>query len=164
MDANEADKSPQQQQQQQQQHPGLSRATSQQSTVSRASTSAPASAVTPVESWVPTQDWVAAWKSRLPLQTIMRLLQVAAMKFTLGIFKKCMGIFFLPVVVQVLVPQVEKICIDKGLTDESEILRFLQHGTLVLTYMRWEEKKEGGQLPSSPLVSRWASCPSRTRS
>lgn len=32
---------------------------------------------------------------------------------------------------QVLVPQVEKICIDKGLTDESEILKFLQHGTLV---------------------------------
>uniref|UniRef100_A0A7N6AU81 HID1 domain containing b n=1 Tax=Anabas testudineus TaxID=64144 RepID=A0A7N6AU81_ANATE len=30
-----------------------------------------------------------------------------------------------------LVPQVEKICIDKGLTDESEILKFLQHGTLV---------------------------------
>uniref|UniRef100_A0A3P8UUZ4 HID1 domain containing n=2 Tax=Cynoglossus semilaevis TaxID=244447 RepID=A0A3P8UUZ4_CYNSE len=51
-------------------------------------------------------DWVMSWKSRLPLQTIMRLLQV-------------------------LVPQVEKICIDKGLTDESEILRFLQHGTLV---------------------------------
>ena len=25
----------------------------------------------------------------------------------------------------------EKICIDRGLTDESEILRFLQHGTLV---------------------------------
>uniref|UniRef100_A0A3B3Z3X0 HID1 domain containing b n=1 Tax=Poecilia mexicana TaxID=48701 RepID=A0A3B3Z3X0_9TELE len=47
-----------------------------------------------------------SWKSRLPLQTIMRLLQV-------------------------LVPQVEKICIDKGLTDESEILKFLQHGTLV---------------------------------
>lgn len=81
---------------------------------------------------------VLSWKSKLPLQTIMRLLQV-------------------------LVPQVEKICIDKwvqvgvgervcagppglgweaaqtletfvahrGLTDESEILRFLQHGTLV---------------------------------
>jgi hypothetical protein len=32
---------------------------------------------------------------------------------------------------QVLVPQVEKMCIDKGLTDESEILRFLQNGTLV---------------------------------
>ena len=33
--------------------------------------------------------------------------------------------------VQVLVPQVEKMCIDKGVTDETEILRFLQHGTLV---------------------------------
>ncbi|XP_028978901.2 protein HID1 [Esox lucius] len=56
--------------------------------------------------WVPTPDWVLSWKCKLPLQTIMRLLQV-------------------------LVPQVEKICIDKGLTDESEILKFLQHGTLV---------------------------------
>uniref|UniRef100_A0A3Q2YC67 HID1 domain containing n=1 Tax=Hippocampus comes TaxID=109280 RepID=A0A3Q2YC67_HIPCM len=56
--------------------------------------------------WSPTPDWVLSWKSKLPLQTIMRLLQV-------------------------LVPQVEKICIDKGLTDESEILKFLQHGTLV---------------------------------
>ncbi|MBV97208.1 Protein HID1, partial [Eschrichtius robustus] len=56
--------------------------------------------------WNPTSEWVLSWKSKLPLQTIMRLLQV-------------------------LVPQVEKICIDKGLTDESEILRFLQHGTLV---------------------------------
>ena len=27
---------------------------------------------------------------------------------------------------QVLGPQVEKMCIDRGLTDESEILRFLQ--------------------------------------
>ncbi|XP_044309826.1 protein HID1 isoform X2 [Varanus komodoensis] len=56
--------------------------------------------------WNPTPEWVVSWKSKLPLQTIMRLLQV-------------------------LVPQVEKICIDKGLTDESEILKFLQHGTLV---------------------------------
>ncbi|EEB12382.1 conserved hypothetical protein [Pediculus humanus corporis] len=56
--------------------------------------------------WSPTAEWVQSWKSKLPLQTIMRLLQV-------------------------LVPQVEKICIDKGLTDESEILKFLQHGTLV---------------------------------
>uniref|UniRef100_A0A668AN52 HID1 domain containing n=1 Tax=Myripristis murdjan TaxID=586833 RepID=A0A668AN52_9TELE len=56
--------------------------------------------------WSPTPDWVLSWKCKLPLQTIMRLLQV-------------------------LVPQVEKICIDKGLTDESEILKFLQHGTLV---------------------------------
>ncbi|NXY49979.1 HID1 protein, partial [Ceuthmochares aereus] len=54
----------------------------------------------------PWKDRVMSWKSKLPLQTIMRLLQV-------------------------LVPQVEKICIDKGLTDESEILKFLQHGTLV---------------------------------
>uniref|UniRef100_A0A915HQG4 Uncharacterized protein n=1 Tax=Romanomermis culicivorax TaxID=13658 RepID=A0A915HQG4_ROMCU len=58
------------------------------------------------ESWSPTSEWVQCWKKKLPLQTIMRLLQV-------------------------LVPQVEKICIDKGLTDESEILKFLQHGTLV---------------------------------
>lgn len=35
-----------------------------------------------------TPEWVESWKSKLPLQTIMRLLQV-------------------------LVPQVEKICIDK---------------------------------------------------
>lgn len=56
--------------------------------------------------WSPTPEWVVSWKCKLPLQTIMRLLQV-------------------------LVPQVEKICIDKGLTDESEILKFLQHGTLV---------------------------------
>ncbi|XP_061167341.1 protein HID1-like isoform X2 [Saccostrea echinata] len=57
-------------------------------------------------SWVATPEWVQSWKQKLPLQTIMRMLQV-------------------------LVPQVEKICIDKGLTDESEILKFLQHGTLV---------------------------------
>lgn len=60
----------------------------------------------PSSEWLPTSDWVQGWKQKLPLQTIMRLLQV-------------------------LVPQVEKICIDKGLTDESEILKFLQHGTLV---------------------------------
>lgn len=56
--------------------------------------------------WRPTSEWIINWKSKLPLQTIMRLLQV-------------------------LVPQVEKICVDKGLTDESEILKFLQNGTLV---------------------------------
>ncbi|KAG7460184.1 hypothetical protein MATL_G00218970 [Megalops atlanticus] len=64
------------------------------------------SSVSSATSWTPTPDWVLSWKNKLPLQTIMRLLQV-------------------------LVPQVEKICIDKGLTDESEILKFLQHGTLV---------------------------------
>ena len=36
-----------------------------------------------------------------------------------------------PFLLQVLVPQVEKMCIDKGLTDETEIIRFLQNGTLV---------------------------------
>ncbi|CAH8542092.1 unnamed protein product [Schistosoma turkestanicum] len=56
--------------------------------------------------WQPTAEWVRSWKSKMPFQTIMRLLQV-------------------------LVPQVEKICIDKGLTDETEIVRFLQNGTLV---------------------------------
>ncbi|CAO1429831.1 unnamed protein product [Diamesa tonsa] len=56
--------------------------------------------------WKPSPEWVQSWRAKLPLQTIMRCLQV-------------------------LVPQVEKICIDKGLTDESEILKFLQHGTLV---------------------------------
>ncbi|XP_077594830.1 protein HID1b isoform X1 [Stigmatopora nigra] len=56
--------------------------------------------------WTATPDWALCWKSKLPLQTIMRLLQV-------------------------LVPQVEKICIDKALTDEREILSFLRHGTLV---------------------------------
>lgn len=51
----------------------------------RVSTSAASDAL-PV--WAPTPDWVASWRAKLPLQTIMRLLQV-------------------------LVPQVEKICIDK---------------------------------------------------
>ncbi|KAM9424029.1 protein HID1b [Pholidichthys leucotaenia] len=64
------------------------------------------SSVSSTAVWSAGPDWVSSWKTKLPLQTIMRLLQV-------------------------LVPQVEKICIDKGLTDESEILKFLQHGTLV---------------------------------
>ena len=42
-----------------------------------------------INQWVPSSEWVYQWKSKLPLQTIMRLLQV-------------------------LVPQVEKICIDKS--------------------------------------------------
>uniref|UniRef100_A0A669BBS6 HID1 domain containing n=1 Tax=Oreochromis niloticus TaxID=8128 RepID=A0A669BBS6_ORENI len=64
------------------------------------------SSISSTAAWSANSDWVSSWKAKLPLQTIMRLLQV-------------------------LVPQVEKICIDKGLTDESEILKFLQHGTLV---------------------------------
>lgn len=71
-----------------------------------ASVSSSGTATTASTEWRGTPEWVQSWKQKLPLQTIMRLLQV-------------------------LVPQVEKICIDKGLTDESEILKFLQHGTLV---------------------------------
>ncbi|KAI3379111.1 hypothetical protein SNEBB_011458 [Seison nebaliae] len=56
--------------------------------------------------WKPTPEWIMSWKCRLPLQTILRVLQI-------------------------LVPQVEKMCVDHGLTDESEILKYLQHGTLV---------------------------------
>lgn len=56
--------------------------------------------------WHPTTEWVQSWKSKLPIQTIMRMLQV-------------------------LVPQVEKMCIDRGITEEPEILKFLQNGTLV---------------------------------
>lgn len=40
------------------------------------------------DSWMATPEWVDSWKKKLPLQTIMRVLQI-------------------------LVPQVEKICIDK---------------------------------------------------
>ncbi|CAI4229407.1 unnamed protein product [Auanema sp. JU1783] len=64
------------------------------------------SASTTTNEWQPTTEWAEQWMVKLPLQTILRLLQV-------------------------LVPQVEKICIDKGLTDETEILKFLQNGTLV---------------------------------
>lgn len=46
--------------------------------------------------WTPTPEWVASWRSKLPLQTIMRLLQV-------------------------LVPQVEKICIDKYVNAQLRI-------------------------------------------
>ena len=56
--------------------------------------------------WTPNGAWATSWKSRLPLQTIMRLLQV-------------------------LVPQVEKICLDKQISDENDILKFIQQGTLV---------------------------------
>lgn len=54
----------------------------------RVAEQASANNVNNVNQWVPSSDWVYQWKSKLPLQTIMRLLQV-------------------------LVPQVEKICIDK---------------------------------------------------
>lgn len=75
--------------------------------------------------WQPSSEWIMSWKPKLPLQTIMRMLQV----FLSGpaVFRIFANISFF----QVLVPQVEKMCLDKGITDENEILRFLQHGTLV---------------------------------
>ena len=71
--------------------------------------------------WRATSDWVREWKEHLPLQTIMRMLQVTGNS----------NLIRLIIRLQVLVPQVEKMCIDKGLTDETEIIRFLQNGTLV---------------------------------
>lgn len=56
--------------------------------------------------WEATSNWAYSWKNRLPLQTIMRLLQV-------------------------LVPQVEKICLEKQISDENDILKFIKSGTLV---------------------------------
>ncbi|CBY08448.1 unnamed protein product [Oikopleura dioica] len=56
--------------------------------------------------WEATSNWASSWKNRLPLQTIMRLLQV-------------------------LVPQVEKICLEKQISDENDILKFIKSGTLV---------------------------------
>lgn len=56
--------------------------------------------------FLPTEQWLETWKSKLPLETIQRLLHV-------------------------LVPQVEKLCSEKGVTDEADILKFLQNGTLV---------------------------------
>jgi hypothetical protein len=54
----------------------------------------------------PTPEWLAIWKEKLPLQTISRLLQV-------------------------LVPQVEKLCIENNVTTEKEVLEYLKNGTLV---------------------------------
>lgn len=50
----------------------------------------------PESMWRPTPDWVQSWRVKLPLQTIMRLLQV-------------------------LVPQVEKICIDKWVCEHRNL-------------------------------------------
>lgn len=66
--------------------PGPSTSKEAEKTTSPASSSAAASVAS--NQWRPTARWAANWHAKLPLQTIMRLLQV-------------------------LVPQVEKICIDK---------------------------------------------------
>ncbi|KJE93087.1 hypothetical protein CAOG_03930 [Capsaspora owczarzaki ATCC 30864] len=76
----------------------------------QASIAAKSASATPVayetEAFEATQEWFDEWKSHLQLQTINRMLQI-------------------------LGPQVEKICVDRGVTDEAEILDFLRHGTLV---------------------------------
>eukprot|EP00055_Hartaetosiga_balthica_P008575 m.32387 g.32387 ORF g.32387 m.32387 type:complete len:816 (-) comp6381_c0_seq1:2700-5147(-) len=56
--------------------------------------------------FVPTQEWFDTWFSNLPLKTIIRLLKV-------------------------LVPQVEDLCVKRGVTHEIEIVEFLKKGTLV---------------------------------
>lgn len=77
------------------------------------------------KNWSATSEWISSWKSKLPLQTLMRLLQVLGNQIIYFIVINLLKL------ISNLVPQVEKICIDKGLTDESEILKFLQNGTLV---------------------------------
>eukprot|EP00127_Corallochytrium_limacisporum_P002610 Clim_evm46s134 gene=Clim_evmTU46s134 len=59
-----------------------------------------------LQEWVPTKEWLQSWKSKLPLHTIARLLQV-------------------------LVPQVDKLINEKGISDEQQIVDFLKNGTLV---------------------------------
>lgn len=55
--------------------------------------------------WKPTSDWLKHWKQSLPLQTVLRMIEV-------------------------LVPQLEQLN-QHGGQDEAEIIRFLQSGTLV---------------------------------
>eukprot|EP00039_Didymoeca_costata_P032944 m.40020 g.40020 ORF g.40020 m.40020 type:complete len:749 (+) comp9618_c0_seq1:158-2404(+) len=58
-------------------------------------------------SFIPTQQWLESWRSKLPLLPIQIMLDV-------------------------LVPNVEKLCADKSKTvSETEILEFLKKGTLV---------------------------------
>lgn len=54
----------------------------------------------------PTTEWVRAWKHKLPLNTVLRVLQV-------------------------LVPQVEKLCTENDVKSEHEVLEYLKNGTLV---------------------------------
>ena len=54
----------------------------------------------------PTPEWVRSWKQKLPLHTVIRVLQV-------------------------LVPQVEKLCAENDVKTDQEILEYLKNGTLV---------------------------------
>ncbi|CAG2054944.1 unnamed protein product [Timema podura] len=55
---------------------GVHRSISQRQSIQLSDTSLGKQSVPGVGHWVPTSDWVHSWKSKLPLQTIMRLLQV----------------------------------------------------------------------------------------
>lgn len=56
--------------------------------------------------WRPTSDWLRQWKQTLPMQTVLRMIEV-------------------------LVPQVEQLSQQLGAQDEAEVIKFLQSGTLV---------------------------------
>lgn len=58
------------------------------------------------QGFVPTEEWIRSWKRTLSLGTIIRLLNI-------------------------LVPQIEKICVERGIVSEEEVLRYLSSGTLV---------------------------------
>ncbi|KFG37210.1 high-temperature-induced dauer-formation protein, partial [Toxoplasma gondii p89] len=56
--------------------------------------------------WEPTEEWLDEWKHKLPLQTILRLIQC-------------------------LLPQVEEECARREVTDQQDILAFLEKTTMV---------------------------------
>eukprot|EP00923_Selenidium_pygospionis_P014408 GHVN01024733.1.p1 GENE.GHVN01024733.1~~GHVN01024733.1.p1 ORF type:complete len:971 (+),score=165.12 GHVN01024733.1:59-2971(+) len=56
--------------------------------------------------WVPTRFWFEDWKSKLPLQTVLRLIHC-------------------------LLPLVEEECQEKALTDQEEVMEFLNRTTMV---------------------------------
>lgn len=56
--------------------------------------------------FVPTEAWFDGWKRKLPLAVIL-------------------------IMIDALAPSIEKMCVDKGLTDELEILQVLENATLV---------------------------------
>ncbi|PFH35756.1 hypothetical protein BESB_054070 [Besnoitia besnoiti] len=58
------------------------------------------------EPWEPTEEWLEEWKQKLPLQTILRLIHC-------------------------LLPQVEEECARREVTDQQDILQFLEKTTMV---------------------------------
>eukprot|EP00917_Polyrhabdina_sp_WS-2016_P028158 GHVP01060071.1.p1 GENE.GHVP01060071.1~~GHVP01060071.1.p1 ORF type:complete len:751 (-),score=99.74 GHVP01060071.1:6138-8363(-) len=57
-------------------------------------------------SWVPTNEWFLEWKAKLPLNTILRLIDG-------------------------LLPQVEEECLKEDLVDQKDVLAFLKKTTMV---------------------------------